>query len=61
MSTEYEKDDRCRNLFLYARDVLNKPYVIIAVGDNLDWQKTHLGFVLGASEVSQCRLHRPQI
>ena len=56
MSVEYEKDDRCRNLFMYARDVLNKPYVIVAVGDSYDWQNTHLGFIIGASEVQYNKL-----
>lgn len=52
MSSDFEKDDKCREFCLYAVQSLNKPYVIISVGTNYDWKETHTGLVLGSDKVS---------
>ena len=51
MSPEFAADERCRNLFLHAKEVLGKPYVVVCLGKDFSWQETHLGFVIGAQEV----------
>lgn len=51
MSNEYEKDEMCRSFFEYAKFVLNKSCVIIAVGSNFAWKKTDLGIKIGQTEV----------
>ena len=43
MSNDYEKDEACQSFFEYARQVLKKSFVIIAVGPNMDWKRTDLG------------------
>ena len=55
MSNEYVNDSECSRLFLYAKDTLNKPVCIIALGrgqEAKDWQKTPLGMSIGPQEVS---------
>ncbi len=51
MSTEYEKDAACRSLFMHVISSLRKPYIIVAVGLDLNWKKTSLGFLIGDQEV----------
>ena len=56
MSTEYEKNRQCRELFLHICNVLNKPMVIAVVGDNMAWTTTDIGMLIGAQEVSHVAL-----
>ena len=51
LSDEYEKDEKCRDIFLHAKSILKKPVVIIVVGKKMNWQKTQLGYEIGPSEV----------
>jgi hypothetical protein len=51
MSNEYVKDETCRSFFEYAKYVLNKSCIIVAVGADFEWQKTDLGFKIGQTEV----------
>ena len=50
MSNEYEKDDKCRSLYIHAKDVLKKPFILVFVGTSKDWQESALGLELTASE-----------
>ena len=57
MSNEYVNDPECSRLFLYAKDTLNKPVCIIALGKGQEaknWQKTPLGMSIGPQEVCIC-------
>ena len=51
MSSEYEQDEAHRTTFVYAKDVLQKPFVIVTVGDDA-WKDTELGCAIGPQEVS---------
>ena len=51
MSREYEMDEAHRTMFLYAKDVLQKPFVIVTVGDDA-WKDSELGCAIGPQEVS---------
>ena len=52
MSRMYEVDEAYRTTFLYAKDVLLKPYVIVTIGDDA-WKDSELGCAIGPQEV--CR------
>ena len=45
-------DEAYRTTFLYAKDVLQKPYVIVTIGDDA-WKDSELGCAIGPQEV--CR------
>lgn len=47
ISSDYEKDEQCRRLFLYAVNTLSKPLVVAAVGKDLNWKETELGLQIG--------------
>ena len=47
MSSEYEQDEECRSLFLYALNTLSKPFVVAAIGSDLNWKQTDLGLAIG--------------
>ena len=51
MSPAYEQDEECRKLFLYAVQSLAKTFIIVTVGANLSWKKTHTGMVIGSQEL----------
>ncbi|KAH3812866.1 hypothetical protein DPMN_141309 [Dreissena polymorpha] len=46
MSVDYSKDQDCVTLFKYAKLTLRKPLVVVAVGENFEWQKGPLGMLL---------------
>ena len=50
MTNDYESDSILSELFLYCRNVLKKPYIIINYSNDLDWQGS-LGMIIGAQEV----------
>ena len=53
MSSEYVKDEQCRSLFLYAANTLNKPLVVVAVGNDLNWRETDVGLMIGDEVLKQ--------
>ncbi|ESO99070.1 hypothetical protein LOTGIDRAFT_173949 [Lottia gigantea] len=50
VSDNFEKDERCRDLLLYAIDGLTKQYIIAPIGNRFSWQQTDLGMRIGKQE-----------
>ncbi|KAL3867198.1 hypothetical protein ACJMK2_044420, partial [Sinanodonta woodiana] len=46
MSANYSQDEACCSIFKYARLVLKKPMVVVAIGDGYDWKQSQLGILL---------------
>ena len=44
-------DAQCRQLFLHAAETLHKPYAIVQIGKDYDWQHTPIGAVIGPQKV----------
>ncbi|KAL3867179.1 hypothetical protein ACJMK2_044417, partial [Sinanodonta woodiana] len=42
----YSQDEACCSIFKYARLVLKKPMVVVAIGDGYDWKQSQLGILL---------------
>jgi len=56
MCNEYVQNDNCRTFFEYAKNVLGKSYILVAVGSNFDWQNTDLGAKIGTEVNCICYL-----
>ncbi|GFS24052.1 hypothetical protein ElyMa_006993500, partial [Elysia marginata] len=50
VSDNFESDNLSHDLLLYTMDTLNKDFVIVVVGDSMDWQNKHLGMRIGKHE-----------
>ncbi|GFN82127.1 leucine-rich repeat serine/threonine-protein kinase 1, partial [Plakobranchus ocellatus] len=50
VSDNFESDTNSHDLLLYTLDTLNKDFVIIVIGDSMDWQNTDLGMRIGKHE-----------
>ena len=46
VSNNFSEDDDCRKLLLHVKDVLRKPFVIAAVGENFNWKTGKIGIHL---------------
>lgn len=51
LSDNFESDERSHDLLLYTMDSLGKDFVIVVIGDSLDWENTNLGMRIGKQEV----------
>ena len=38
-----ESTQKCAEMFVYAKTVLEKPYILVALGNSLEWMKTQVG------------------
>ena len=56
MSDQFERDAKCRDIFMYAKDTLNKDSIIIVSGESMEWQNKDIGMKIGAQEVSTCMI-----
>lgn len=51
ISDEFERDSKCHDLFLYAKETMNKDIIIVVLGESLEWENKHLGMKIGKQEV----------
>ena len=51
VSDEFERDSKCRDLFLYAKETMNKEIIIIVLGESMEWENKDLGMKIGKQEV----------
>ncbi|XP_055863720.1 uncharacterized protein LOC106053574 [Biomphalaria glabrata] len=45
ISNNYVENETCCNLFRFAIQTLKKPIILVAVGDNMEWQRSSLGIL----------------
>ncbi|XP_060554389.1 uncharacterized protein LOC132715413 [Ruditapes philippinarum] len=50
VSDEFERDAKCRDLFLYAKDTMNKDVITIVLGESMEWENKDLGMKIGKQE-----------
>ncbi|XP_052813517.1 uncharacterized protein LOC128240741 isoform X2 [Mya arenaria] len=50
VSDSFERDPKCNNLLVYAREILNKETIIIVIGNSMEWQNKDLGMKIGQQE-----------
>lgn len=46
VSDNFANDERCCEFFTYSKNTLEKPYVLVALGDSFEWMKTQLGAMI---------------
>ena len=39
-------NQRCTDLFVYAKTVMEKPYLLVALGNSMDWMRTQVGALI---------------
>ena len=54
VSDQFEKEAKCRDILIYAKETLNKDIIVVVSGESMDWQTKDMGMKIGAQEV---RLH----
>ena len=52
VSNNFEQDSHCRDIFLHAKDTMDKELIVVVLGDAIDWQDTDMGIKIGQHEVS---------
>ena len=52
MSDQFERNDKCRDMLIYAKEILNKDIIVVVSGESLEWQSKDLGMKIGAQEVT---------
>ena len=43
MSDNFTANPQCCEIFNYSRNLLNKPHLLVVLGNSLEWQKTNIG------------------
>ena len=51
VSDEFERDTKCRDMFLYAKETMNKEIITVVLGESMEWMNKDLGMKLGNQEV----------
>ena len=47
LSDEFERDDKCSDLYVYAKEQLMKQIGIAVIHPSMAWQSTNLGMKIG--------------
>ncbi|KAL4230338.1 hypothetical protein ACF0H5_010721 [Mactra antiquata] len=50
VSDDFERDSKCRDMFLHAREVMNKDIIVVVLGESMEWQNKDLGMKIGTQE-----------
>ena len=61
VSNAYAADPTCCSLFKFVRHVLQKPWVMVVIGEGVEWKKSSIGVfisdeVASHSDFSLCHL-----
>ena len=51
MSDQFEKNAKCRDMLIYAKEILNKDILVVVSGESMEWQSKDIGMKIGAQEV----------
>jgi hypothetical protein len=41
-----QDDQKCAELFVYSKNVMEKPYILVALGNSMEWMKTQVGALI---------------
>lgn len=52
VSDNFERDQKCNDLLIYAKETLNKEVIVVVMGTSMDWLNKDLGIRIGQQEVS---------
>ena len=60
VSDQFEREAKCRDILIYAKETLNKEIIVIVSGESMDWQTKDMGMKIGAQEVrpGSCQWHQ---
>ncbi|XP_052285089.1 uncharacterized protein LOC127881358 isoform X1 [Dreissena polymorpha] len=50
VSDHFERDRQCVDIFLHAREAMNKATMVVVLGKSMEWEKKDLGMKIGQQE-----------
>ncbi|XP_062577173.1 uncharacterized protein LOC134239045 [Saccostrea cucullata] len=57
VSDQFERDEKCRDMFLYCKEQLFKKTAIAVIRDSLEWKNTEMGMKIGQPKM--CMIKTP--